>query len=164
MRSSPVAAEIEPPAGGAPRRLTEERQQQICDAIRAGVRPEVAAVYCGIGARTYYRWMQQGRAHDADDCFVEFVEAVELALAEWGARDTLIIGEAAKSDWRAAAWRLERRLPKVYGKRERHEIANADDGSFRISAGTSFDPDKLTVAELEQLLELTEKAARDDES
>src|SRR4051794_2237704 len=116
----------EPPAngGGAPSKLTTERQQRICDAVRAGVRPEIAAVYCGIGARTYYRWMQQGRSADSTDSFHAFVEAVELALAEWEARDILLIGEAAKNDWHAAAWRLERRLPKVYGKRERHEIAN----------------------------------------
>jgi transposase len=148
--------------GGAPVKLTPERQAGICDAIRAGVRPEVAAVYNGVGARSYYRWMQLGRAADADPVYTEFVDEVELALAEWEARDVLLIGEAAKSDWHAAAWRLERRLPKVYGKRERHEIANADEGSFRISAGHSFDPDKLTVGELEQLLELTEKASGDD--
>ena len=148
--------------GGAPLKLTVERQSRICDAIRAGVRPEVAAVYCGIGARTYYRWMQLGRGTDADACYTEFVEAVELALAEWEARDVLIIGEAAKDDWHAAAWRLERRLPKVYGKRERHEIANADEGGFRIAAIPSFDPDKLTLSELEQLIALTEKASSDD--
>ena len=83
-------------------------------------------------------------------------------MAEWEARDVLLIGEAAKEDWHAAAWRLERRLPKVYGKRERHEIANADEGSFRITAAPSFDPDKLTVSELEQLLALTEKASGGD--
>jgi hypothetical protein len=149
--------------GGAPLKLTPELQRDICDAIRAGVRPETAATYSGIGARTYYRWMAQGRAQDAEPCFEEFVDQVELALAEWEARDVLVIGEAAKTDWRAAAWRLERRLPKVYGKRERHEIANADDGSFRITAAPSFDPDKLTVDELEQLLALTEKAAGDED-
>jgi hypothetical protein len=149
--------------GGAPLKLTPERQARICDAIRAGIRPEVAAVYAGIGARTYYRWMAAGRGVDAEVLYLEFAEAVELALAEWEARDVLLIGEAAKDDWRAAAWRLERRLPKVYGKRERHEIANADEGSFRISAAPSFDPDKLTVAELEQLLALTEKATGGDE-
>jgi hypothetical protein len=133
----------------------------ICDAIRAGVRPEVAAVYAGVGARTFYRWMQAGRAVGAESVYVEFVEAVELALAEWEARDVLLIGEAAKDDWRAAAWRLERRLPGIYGRRERHEIANADNVSFRITAGPSFDPDKLTVEELEQLLALTEKASGD---
>lgn len=148
--------------GGAPLKLTPERQQRICEAVRAGIRPEIAAVYCGIGARTYYRWMQLGRAADAEPVYVEFAEAVEVALAEWEARDVLLIGEAAKEDWHAAAWRLERRLPKVYGKRERHEIANADEGSFRITAGPSFDPDRLTVGELEQLLALTEKATTDD--
>jgi hypothetical protein len=148
--------------GGAPSKLTPERQAAICDAIRAGVRPEIAAVYNGVGARSYYRWMALGRAADAEPVYVEFVEAVEIALAEWEARDVLLIGEAAKSDWRAAAWRLERRLPKVYGKRERHEIANADDASFRIRAAPSFDPEKLTVPELEQLLALTEKASSDD--
>jgi transposase len=152
----------EPTRGGAPLRLTLERQAGICDAIRAGVRPEIAAVYNGVGARSYYRWMQLGRAADAEPVYADFVEAVELALAEWEARDVLLIGEAAKQDWHAAAWRLERRLPKVYGKRERHEIANADDGTFRIAAAPSFDPDKLTVQELEQLLELTEKATVDD--
>ena len=155
----------EPPAnraGGAPLKLTMELQQRLCDAIRAGVRPETAAIYCGIGARTYYRWMSSGRAADAPHCFAEFVEAVELALAEWEARDVLLIGDAAKNDWHAAAWRLERRLPKVYGKRERHEIANAEDGSFRIQAAAQFDPDKLTLEELEQLIALTEKAAPGD--
>jgi hypothetical protein len=105
--------------------------------------------------------MALGRAADAEPVYLVFVQAVELALAEWEARDVLLIGEAAKSDWHAAAWRLERRLPKVYGKRERHEIANADEGSFRITAGPSFDPEKLSVNELEQLLALTEKATDD---
>jgi hypothetical protein len=149
--------------GGAPLKLTPERQAAICNAIRAGVRPEIAAVYNGVGARSYYRWMALGRAADAEQVYAGFVEAVEMALAEWEARDVLLIGEAAKSDWRAAAWRLERRLPKVYGKRERHEIANVDDGSFRVSAAPSFDPEKLTVPELEQLLALTEKASPHDD-
>src|SRR5207248_2662914 len=91
LRSSAVATELEPTQpGGAPLKLTVERQGRICDAVRAGVRPEVAAVYCGIGARTYYRWMKLGRGTDADPCYTEFVEAVELALAEWEARDVLI--------------------------------------------------------------------------
>ena len=142
-------------------KLTLERQAAIRDAVRAGVRPEIAAAYNGVGARSYYRWMALGRAADAEPVYLAFVEAVELALAEWEARDVLLIGEAAKTDWHAAAWRLERRLPTVYGKRERHEIANADEGSFRITAGASFDPDKLTTGELEQLLALTEKATDD---
>jgi hypothetical protein len=157
-----VASRRLPAAGGAPSKLTPDRQSAICDAIRAGVRPEIAAAYNGVGARSYYRWMALGRAANAEPSYLEFVEAVELALAEWEARDVLLIGEAAKEDWHAAAWRLERRLPKVYGRRERHEIANDEEGPFRISAGPTFDPDKLTVDELEQLLALTEKASVDN--
>ena len=84
-----------------------------------------------------------------------------MALAEWESRDVLLIGEAAKSDWRAAAWRLERRLPAVYGRRERHEIANAEGEPFRVTAVPSFDPTQLNAAELEQLLALTEKGGGD---
>jgi hypothetical protein len=127
--------------GGAPLKLTAERSARICDAIRAGVRPETAAMYNGVSARSYYRWMSLGRAADADPVYARFVDEVELALAEWEARDVLLIGEAAKTDWHAAAWRLERRLPSIYGKRERHEIANADESPFRIAAAPSFDPD-----------------------
>jgi len=65
---------------------------------------------------------------------------------------------------------LEQRQPAGDGhvlrgdirRRLEGEIANADEGSFRIAAAPSFDPDKLTVAELEQLLALTEKANVDD--
>src|SRR4051794_29215488 len=121
--------------GGAPLKLTLERQTDICDAIRAGVRPETAAMYCGIGARTYYRWMAQGRAQDAEQCFVQFVEQVELALAEWEARDTLLIGEAAKTDWRAAAWGVGRRLAAGGGGGGGGEIADAGGGRLPIPAG-----------------------------
>ena len=158
-----MSAELPVQLGGAPSKLTVERQQRICDAVRVGVRPEIAAVFCGVSARSYYRWMQQGRSADAPAAYREFAEAVELALAEWETRDILLIGEAAKDDWHAAAWRLERRLPKVYGKKERHEIANADASSFRVQATSPLDPGKLTVSELEQLIALTEKAQAGDD-
>ena len=62
-------------------KLTPERQTAICEAIRAGMRPEIAAVYSGIGARTFYRWMESGRAVDAEPVYIAFVEAIEVALA-----------------------------------------------------------------------------------
>jgi hypothetical protein len=139
-----VAAELERRPGGRPTKLNEGRQAKLCDAIRAGVPPETAAAYAGIDESTFYRWLQRGRVADADPLYAEFAEQVRLALAEWETRDILLIGEAAKSDWRAAAWRLERRLPKRYGRRERHEIANADDAAFRVAIGAQ----PLNVVEL----------------
>jgi hypothetical protein len=42
---------------------------------------------------------------------------VEKAQAEAEARDVAIIAKAAPDDWRAAAWRLERKAPRRYGPR-----------------------------------------------
>ena len=43
-----------------PTALTPELQERICTAIRAGAPPETAAIYAGVAARTYYRWMARG--------------------------------------------------------------------------------------------------------
>jgi len=42
---------------------------------RAGMRPKVAAVYAGVGARSYYSWMELGRGANAGSVYIDFVEA-----------------------------------------------------------------------------------------
>jgi len=42
---------------------------------------------------------------------------VEKAQAESESRDVALIAKAASEDWRAAAWRLERKSPRRYGPR-----------------------------------------------
>ena len=130
-----MAAELGRHAGGRPTKLTPERQAKIVDAIRAGVPPETAAAFAGIDESTFYRWLARGRGPEAESLYAEFAAQVREAMAEWETRDILLIGEAARTDWRAAAWRLERRLPKRYGRRERHEIVNGDEAAFRVAIG-----------------------------
>ncbi len=154
-----MSGELERHPGGRPSKLTPERQARVCDAIRAGVPPETAAAYAGIDESTFYRWLQRGRGPDAEPLYAGFGEAVRMAMAEWETRDILLIGEAAKSDWRAAAWRLERRLPKRYGRRERHEIANADDAAFRVALGQQ----PLTVLELHRAAAIEEAQGESDD-
>ena len=48
--------------GGRPSKLTPEVQEKIVTAIRAGNYAQVAAVYAGIGERTFYRWMELGKS------------------------------------------------------------------------------------------------------
>lgn len=143
-----MATELARNPGGRPTKLTAERQAQVCDAIRAGVPPETAAAYGGIDESTFYRWLARGRGIDAEPLYAEFAEVARVALAEWETRDILLIGEAAKSDWRAAAWRLERRLPKRYGRRERHEI----EGAVRVALGEQ----PMSVVELHRAAALEE--------
>ena len=52
--------------GGRPSKLTPEVQEKIVTAIRAGNYAQVAAVYAGIGERTFYRWMERGEKSKAE--------------------------------------------------------------------------------------------------
>jgi hypothetical protein len=143
-------AELARHAGGRPTKLNAERQSKVCDAIRAGVPPETAAACAGIDESTFYRWLARGRRLEAEALYAKFAEAVKLALAEWETRDIMRIGEAAATDWRAAAWRLERRLPQRYGRRDRHEIVNGGEAAFRVAVGA----EPLSVVELHRAAEL----------
>jgi hypothetical protein len=65
-----------------------------------------------------HRWIRLGKAQKRGR-YKRFFEAIEKAQAEAEARDVALIAKAATTDWRAAAWRLERRLPRKYGPRVR---------------------------------------------
>jgi|SRR5579884_1768332 len=121
--------------GGRPTKLTPERQVKIVDAIRAGVPPETAAAYAASTSRPSTAGCAAAATHRQSRSTPPSRIEVRQALAERETRDILLIGEAARSDWRAAAWRLERRLPKRYGRRERHEIVNGDEAAFRVAFG-----------------------------
>ena len=103
------------------RALNGEFIDELCEAIRAGVRPEVAAPLNGVPSRTFEEWMQKARQPGARPLLVELADRVELSVAEWEAADILLIGKAARQEnpgeWTAAAWRLERRLPSIYAKK-----------------------------------------------
>ena len=90
--------------------------QRIVDLIRAGNYLEVAATAAGIHRSTLHRWMRHGRDQHRGR-FRRFLTAVEKAQAEAESRDVALIARAASEDWRAAAWRLERKQPRRYGPR-----------------------------------------------
>lgn len=88
-------------------KYTEERGRQIAKAIRMGATYELAAAYAGVSADSLTRW------RDKIPAFAE-----ELTLAEGAAAIGWLvkIETAAAKDWRAAAWKLERRYPEAYGR------------------------------------------------
>lgn len=90
--------------------------QRIVDLIRAGNYLEVAATAAGIHRSTLHRWLRHGRDQQRGR-FRKFLTAVEKAQAEAESRDVALIARAAGEDWRAAAWRLERKQPRRYGPR-----------------------------------------------
>lgn len=101
---------------GRPSKLTPETAQRILDCIRAGNYLETSAAYAGISKSSLFNYLRRGNQQRRGK-YRELLESVERALAEAEVRDVLTIERASKSDWKAAAWRLERKFPTRWGRR-----------------------------------------------
>ncbi len=95
--------------------ITTETIAAICDALRAGATFETAFAYSKVPPTTARYWMRNGRADDAASIYREFVDQLDLAVADGKMRDLVRIDHHADKDWRAAAWKLERRFPGEFG-------------------------------------------------
>lgn len=91
-----------------PTKYTPETVEKILEAIRKGATYELAAGYAGITYETFNAWMK------AKPTFSVAVKAAE-GVAALGWLEKI---EAAANDgnWQAAAWKLERRYPRDYGR------------------------------------------------
>jgi transposase len=113
---------------GRPTKLTPEVQDKIVAALRAGNYQETAAMYAGVEARTFYRWMERGESDGTEDePYRQFRQAVEKAKADAEVRDIALIDKAAHDgSWQAAAWKLERKFPHKWGRVNRTEISGPE--------------------------------------
>lgn len=130
-----------------PEKLDIEIQKEIINMVKAGNFLETAAAFAGVDVSTIRRWIKRGerelqridensggraKIRKAEQKYVEFCTAIKKAKAESEIRDLLLIGNAAKEDWKAAAWRLERKYPERYGRTERHELTGKDGGPIEV--------------------------------
>lgn len=94
--------------GGVPTKRTPENLQKIVQAIKLGATYELAAAYAGMHYDTFNEW----RKDDPD-----FSEAIKQAEGQAAVLLLAKIEQAATDgNWQAAAWKLERRYPKMYGR------------------------------------------------
>lgn len=102
------------PHVGRKTKLTPETQQLIIQALSVGATHRIACEYAGIHQDTFYLWLQKGA--EGKPPYSEFSEAVTRtqgrAAVGWLAK----IEAAGAEDWRALAFKLERRYPDEYGK------------------------------------------------
>jgi transposase len=101
-------------------KLTEvpaEVQQKIIQALLGGNYLETAAAYAGIHKSTLYNWLKRG-ARQKTGPFRDFSDAVRKAQADAEVRDVARIAQAAAVNWQACAWRLERKFPAKWGRRQ----------------------------------------------
>lgn len=122
-------------AAGAPTKYDQELATRILRYIAAGNYLETAAGAAGISPVTLRTWLkngaryQQGTGPDGTGKrnpkhkqFADFLTAYETAEKEAEAAALLNIARAGRDDWRADAWRLERRHPERWGKWERQSV------------------------------------------
>jgi transposase len=100
---------------GRKTKLTPEVQAKIVQALGVGTTREHACQFAGIDHSSLYNWIKKGEAGRSP--YVEFVEALKNAEGQAVVGWMALIDSAARSgNWQAAAWKLERRYPKDYGR------------------------------------------------
>lgn len=153
---------------GRPSKINPKIQAKICDVIRAGNYIETAAAHAGIAKNTLYDWMKRGarekeriekaggraKVKKSEAEYVEFSDAVEKALADAEVRDVMIIANAATSDWKAAAWRLERKFPDKWGRKDKVQAEVEHSGAI---TNNHVDLSQLSTEELKKLAELDQE-------
>lgn len=127
--------------GGRPTKLTPEIHKRIVLLVRRGNFRETAAAAAGVDSKTFRNWLRMGAR--GRDPYKKFSEDVDQAEADAEAKD--IAKLKASKDWKATAWRLERRHQDRWGGKQRHEISGPDGGPVRV------DMTKLSDDELERL-------------
>jgi transposase-like protein len=106
--------------GGRPSKFTPEAKERILMAIRSGNWLCVAARAGGVVYDTLREWLKQGEEDSAAGLVTEFSEfsvAVQEAQDWVEIRNVGFIQVAARKNWSAAAWWLEKTRPDRWGKR-----------------------------------------------
>lgn len=102
---------------GRPSKLTPEITERFLTAIKLGATYELACKYAGITYQTLLNWRER-----TEPAFLEFFEALTRAegqaVIQWLA--VLEKHGAATGQW--AAWKLERRYPETFGRRDKITI------------------------------------------
>lgn len=96
-------------------KLTPEVQDAIVKALNVGATKEMACGYAGISEHTFYDWLR--KAETGREPFAQFAQVVKKAEHHAVVGWLAFIETAARAgNWQAAAWKLERRYPKVFAR------------------------------------------------
>jgi transposase len=151
-----------------PSKLTAHVRERIAQAVSSGASYRAAALSAGVAESTVRSWLARGRAEQGarrhargERPYVELVEAVEQAAGRAEVRAAVLIAKAAESDWRAAAWFLERRDPETFGPpAARLEHSGPGGGPVTLDA-LGLDLDRLSDRDLASLQRILVKGTEE---
>ena len=111
-----------------PTDCTPELTEALCAELKLGMAIRAACQHVGIDDSTYRKWMTRGE--NGEEPFVTFRTAATRAKAEGVRALVVTVRKAAASDWRAAAWILERREPDEWSRRV--EVTGSEGGPVQV--------------------------------
>lgn len=104
--------------GSGTPKYTREVHEAIVDAIDKGCFQSHAAWSAGVHPDTLRAWLRAGE--EGDERYARLYADVMRAVGADAKRNQTVISAAAlgphKGDWKAAAWNLEKKHPKLYGR------------------------------------------------
>lgn len=120
------------PGSGRPSKFSQDIADRVVLMVRAGNYLETAASASGISPVTLRAWLRDGRRAGRGAMF-DFAEKVERAQAESEAMDVNKLLQHGQKDWRALAWRLERRFPDHWREAKALELSGPEGGPIQSS-------------------------------
>jgi len=111
-------------------KLTEQVYQSICELLAEGNSQDCAATLSGIEPNTFRRWVGEGMLHP-DGPFGQF--ACDVAYAKEISHRYLVTKIAAHDDWKASAFLLKNKFPRLYRDTVEQTIAGPEGGAIPIS-------------------------------
>lgn len=161
---------------GRPSKLTMELQEEVVKHLRTGNYIETVSALVGISKNTFYDWLKRGareiqrveqnsraRIRKDEQKYVDFSDAVKKAMAHAEVRDVTLIAKAGDKNWQASAWRLERKHPDKWGRKERQTIEHMGKDGGAIETKNTLDLSALSDKELAQLERLISKGSEPDD-
>lgn len=139
------------PAGGHGEKLTPATVAAVLESISHGAPISVSCQAAGLASKTVFNWRRRAESDDPDAApYREFVELLEQARAAAEADNVRVIKTAAKTNWTAAAWLLERAYPERWGRRDavhtsgdvQHRVVFEFVGQKRLGQGDDGDSDQ----------------------
>lgn len=115
--------------------MNAEQLEQLIKFIKSGVDLDVAANIVGIGMPVVYALLDRGRVEEErryleakgkvskeTEMCLDFYKKLKAAKAEAIAHIQQSVFTAAKEEWRAAAWWLEKENPRKYAAQISQEV------------------------------------------
>lgn len=107
---------------GRPTLFTPARIGIILESVRAGQSIARAAFRARVDDSTVCKWAERGE-READGPYFQFFNDLKAAEADCELALILTVKSAAKTQWQAGAWLLERKWPTEWGRLGRLDLA-----------------------------------------